>query len=126
MLFGRRRGSEYGIIALENVTPRGKAGERKRRLMPYMLVRHKVEDYERWKPGFEEHGETRRESGSKGVRLFRNADDPNETVILLEWEDLADARRFAQSEDLRETMQRVGVADQPDIYFLEEVETVPE
>ena len=21
--------------------------------MPYMLVRHKVEDYERWKPGFE-------------------------------------------------------------------------
>ena len=104
----------------------GKVGERKRRLMPYMLVRHKVEDYERWKPGFEEHGETRRESGSKGVRLFRNADDPNETVILLEWEDLADARRFAQSEDLRETMQRVGVADQPDIYFLEEVETVPE
>ena len=126
MLFGRHRGSEYGIIALENVTLRGKAGERKRRLMPYMLVRHKVEDYERWKPGFEEHVETRRESGSKGVRLFRNADDPNETVILLEWEDLADARRFAQSEDLRETMQRVGVADQPDIYFLEEVETVPE
>jgi len=43
--------------------------------MPYMLVRHKVEDYENWKPVFEEHGDTRRESGSKGVRLFRNADD---------------------------------------------------
>jgi heme-degrading monooxygenase HmoA len=104
----------------------GKAGERRTIRMPYMLVRHKVEDYERWKPGFEEHGETRRESGSKGARLFRNTDDPNETVILLEWEDLEAARRFAQSEDLRETMQRVGVADQPDIYFLEEVETVPE
>ena len=94
--------------------------------MPYMLVRHKVEDYERWKPGFEEHGATRKESGSKGVRLFRNADDPNETVILLEWDDLENARQFAQSEDLRETMQRVGVADQPDIFFLEEVETVEE
>ena len=94
--------------------------------MPHMLVRHKVEDFENWKPVFEEHGETRRESGSKGVRLFRNADAPNETVVLLEWEDLEDARRFAQSEDLRETMQRAGVADQPDIYFLEEVETVPE
>src|SRR5919199_4326009 len=100
--------------------------ERRKLHMPYMLVRHKVEDFENWKPVFEEHGETRRESGSKGVRLFRNADAPNETVILLEWEDLEDARRFAQSEDLRETMQRVGVADQPDIYFLEEVETVPE
>jgi hypothetical protein len=35
------------------------------------------------------------------------------------------ARQFAQSEDLRETMQRAGVADQPDVYFLEEVEHVP-
>jgi len=47
-------------------------------------------------------------------------------VILIEWEDLENARMFAQSEDLRETMQRAGVTDQPDIYFLEEVETVPE
>jgi heme-degrading monooxygenase HmoA len=91
-----------------------------------MFVRHNVEDYERWKPVFEEHGSTRRESGSKGVRLFRNADSPNETVILLEWDDLEKARRFAQSENLRETMERAGVADEPDIYFLEEVDTVPE
>ena len=94
--------------------------------MPSMFVRHNVEDYERWKPVFEEHGSTRRESGSKGVRLFRNADSPNETVILLEWDDLEKARRFAQSENLRETMERAGVTDQPDIYFLEEVDTVPE
>ena len=94
--------------------------------MTYMLVRHKVENYENWKPVFEEHGSTRRESGSKGVRLFRNAEAPNETVILLEWDDLEKARRFAQSEDLRETMERAGVADEPDIYFLEEVDTVPE
>ena len=92
--------------------------------MPYLLVRHKVEDSERWKPGFEEHGANRKESGSKGVRLFRNADDPNETVIITEWDDLEKARQFAQSDDLRETMQRLGVAGQPDILFLEEVETV--
>src|SRR4051794_36817085 len=85
------------------------SGERRTRLMPYLLVRHKVEDYERWKPGFEEHGATRKESGSKGVRLFRNADDPNQTVIITEWDDLEKARQFAQSEDLRETMQRLGV-----------------
>ena len=47
-------------------------------------------------------------------------------MILIEWEDLENARRFAQSEDLCETMQRAGVTDQPDIYFLEEVGTVPE
>src|SRR5215217_2316524 len=73
----------YCIIG-SNLRGCGKGGRR----MPYMFVRHNVEDYERWKPVFEEHGSTRRESGSKGVRLFRNADSPNETVILLEWDDL--------------------------------------
>lgn len=92
--------------------------------MPYLLVRHKVEDYARWKPLFDQHSATRRESGSQGGRLFRNAHDPNEVVALFEWDDLEKASQFAQSEDLRETMQRAGVADQPDVYFLEEVEQV--
>src|SRR5215207_1926254 len=95
------------MVTVGSTHCRWESGERRTLRMPYMLVRHKVEDYERWKPGFEEHGATRKESGSKGVRLFRNADDPNETVILLEWDDLENARQFAQSDDLREAMQRV-------------------
>ena len=90
--------------------------------MPYLLVRHRVDDYGRWKPGFDEHGTTRKSHGSAGGLLLRNADDPNELVILLEWDDLAKARQFAQSDDLRETMQRLGVADRPDIYFLDEID----
>ena len=93
--------------------------------MSYFLVRAKVEDYEKWKPGFDEHSATRQERGSKGGRLFRNADDPNEVTIVLAWDNLENARQFAQSEELREAMQRHGVVDQPDIYFLEEVEKVP-
>jgi heme-degrading monooxygenase HmoA len=92
--------------------------------VPYLLVRHKLEDYDRWKPAFDEHTATREQNGSQGGQLFRNADDPNETVILFEWDDLDNARRFAQSDELRETMQRAGVAEQPDLYFLEEVEDV--
>jgi heme-degrading monooxygenase HmoA len=86
--------------------------------MPYLIVRHKVEDYAKWKPVFDAHGATRQAKGSKGGRLFRNADDPNETVILFEWDDLEKARQFAQSDDLRQAMQRAGVADRPDVYFL--------
>ncbi len=93
--------------------------------MPHLLVRHKVQDYARWKPGFDEHGATRKASSSKGGLLFRSADDPNELVILLEFEDLDKARAFAGSDDLREKMREVGVVDQPDIYFLEEVDRPP-
>jgi hypothetical protein len=93
--------------------------------MPYLLVRHKVEDYARWKPIFDADAATRRASGSQGGRLFRNASDPNELVILFELADLEKARQYTQSEELRGEMQQAGVADQPDIYFLEEVEHVP-
>jgi heme-degrading monooxygenase HmoA len=53
---------------------------------------------------------------------LRNADDPNELVILLEWDSVENARQFAIADELREAMQRAGVADQPDVYFLEEIE----
>lgn len=92
--------------------------------MPYLLIRHKVADYAKWKPGFDAHGVTRQANGSRGGQLFRNATDPNELVILLEWDDLEKARQFTQSEDLREVMQRLGVVDHPDIYFLKDGEQV--
>ena len=93
--------------------------------MLYVLVRSKVADYAKWKPFFDQHGATRQASGSQGGRLFRNAHDPNELVILFEWDTLEKAHQFAQSEDLRERMQQSGVVDQPDVYFLEEVEHLP-
>lgn len=91
--------------------------------MAYILVRHKVTDYGKWKPAFDEHGATRKASGSKGGRLFRSADDPNHLVVLFEWSDLDRAQQFVGSEDLREKMEQAGVADQPDIYFLDEIES---
>ncbi len=90
--------------------------------MPYMLVRHKIEDYAKWKPVYDQHAATRKTSGSKKAHLFRNAENPNEIVILFEWDDLGKARNFARSEDLIKTMQKAGVIDKPDIFFLEEIE----
>ena len=87
--------------------------------MPYILIRHKVKDYTKWKPAFDEHGAARKAVGSKGGYLLRNIDDPNEVVMFMEMDDLEKARQFVQSEDLRQAMERSGVADQPDIYFLD-------
>ena len=43
-------------------------------------------------------------------------------MILLEWDDLGKAKQFVQSQDLGEAMEKAGVADQPDIYFLDEAD----
>ena len=92
--------------------------------MPYLLIRQNVADYEQWKSAFDAHGVTRQANGSRGGQLFRNASDPNELVILLEWDVLEKAHQYAQSEELREVMQRAGVVDHPNISFLKDGEQV--
>lgn len=92
--------------------------------MPYLLIRQHVADYEQWKLAFDSYSVTRQANGSRGGLLFRNASDPNELVVLLEWDVLEKARQFAQSEELREVMQRAGVVDHPTVSFLKDGEQV--
>jgi hypothetical protein len=84
----------------------------------YLLVRHKVKDFSTWKSGYDAHLPKRNEAGLTEKHLLRGASDPNEVVVLFEAKDLGRAKAFAESADLRETMQKVGVVDKPDIYFL--------
>ncbi len=89
--------------------------------MPGVLFRINVEDYARWKPVFDEHSATRKDMGSKGGQPFRDADDPSQVVILMEWDSIERAHQFTQSDVLRKAMQRSGVSGQPDVHFLDEV-----
>ena len=46
--------------------------------MAHLLVKHKVEDYNKWKVAFDDHAAYRSENGSLGGKIFRNANDPDE------------------------------------------------
>jgi heme-degrading monooxygenase HmoA len=89
--------------------------------MAYVMVKHTVADYARWKLVFDADGANRQARGSRGGQVFRSADDPNEVVILIEW-DLERARQFSQSEEFRAKMQDAGVLGPPEFSFLEEIE----
>ena len=84
----------------------------------YMLVRHKVRDFSTWKAGYDAHRPKRDEAGLTEMHLLRGAQDSNEVVLLFRATDLGRAKAFADSADLRETMEKVGVLDRPDIFFL--------
>jgi hypothetical protein len=58
------------------------------------------------------------ESRLKEEHLFRNADDPNEVLLLFSVEDLDKAKAVTASDDLRQAMEKAGVSDKPDFYFL--------
>jgi hypothetical protein len=89
--------------------------------MAYVIIKHKVADYARWKPLFDADGANRQAGGSRGGQLFRSADDPNEVIILLEW-DLERDHQFRQREGLQAKMQEAGVLGPPGFSFLEEIE----
>ncbi len=93
--------------------------------MTYLLVRHKVEDYARWKTVYDEHAASRKAHGSRGARVLQNVADRSEQLILTEWPDLEHARKFAGSPDLKEAMKQAGVIGAPEVIFLEEVDWQP-
>ena len=86
--------------------------------MNYIMIRHQVADFAKWKPVFDGHESARASAGLKTERLLRNTDNPNEVVMLFSAQDLNKAKQFGASDDLRQRMQQAGVTDKPDIYFL--------
>src|SRR6266704_856001 len=81
--------------------------------MPYTVGRVKVEDYDKFRQNFFSEGANalRQAHGARDSRLFRSSSDPKEIIVLGEWDDLENASRFFQSNELREQQQRVGVVE---------------
>ena len=88
--------------------------------MAHMLIIHRVEDYAKWHAGFDSKRDLRRENGEQFAQVFRNADDPNNLVLLFGWDNLDNARRYAQDPRLKAAMQEAGVSGPPQIVFLDE------
>lgn len=88
--------------------------------MRSLLIRHKVADYDTWKRVFDDDSEMYRANGSESARVFRSDSDPCEIWLLMAWDDLARARLFTRSDDLLDLMERAGVTDRPDYWYLEE------
>jgi len=84
----------------------------------HMLIRSKVADFGKWKPAYDAHLPARQRAGLKEEHFFRNADDPNEVLLLFSVEDVDKAKAFSASDDLRQAMEKAGVSDKPDVYFL--------
>ncbi|WP_406660610.1 antibiotic biosynthesis monooxygenase [Methanolobus sp. ZRKC3] len=92
--------------------------------MVYVLIKHTVEDFSKWKPGFDAHASVRKESGCKGGMLFRTSEDPNGVVVIFEWDTIENARKFIESPELKKKMEEVGVISKPDIFFLDKLEDI--
>jgi heme-degrading monooxygenase HmoA len=88
--------------------------------MAHLLIRHKVKDYAAWKKVFDGFIDTRKAGGEKTFQILHTDNDSNNLVAYFEWDSLENAKKFASSPELKDTMGKAGVVEQPEIYFLEE------
>jgi hypothetical protein len=82
-----------------------------------LTIHHKVKDYTAWRTGYDAHETSRRSAGITNGRVFRNAEDPNDVVVLQDVADVAKARTWVASEDLKAATQKSGVIGSPSIRF---------
>jgi hypothetical protein len=84
--------------------------------MCYIVVRHTVADYEKWRPFYDGDDVRRRAAGETGVSfVYRDVDDPNTTTVLMEWDKPENAQKFANDPALAEVMKKAGVIGQPSL-----------
>ncbi len=90
--------------------------------MPYVLLQHRVENYDEFKDIYDHDAPHRRRRGCRGGRLFRSKDDPNQLFMLFRWENLESAHHFVDGYELREAMKWASVTGEWKIDVLEEIE----
>jgi heme-degrading monooxygenase HmoA len=89
--------------------------------MKFVLINHEVDDYARWKLGFDEAAEKRRAAGEISFQVLRFEGQPNRVVHFSRWASLAQARDFFESDEVAEIRKSLGV-QAPEFNYLEELE----
>ena len=89
--------------------------------MAYVLIEHRVGDFETFRQVYLDDAERRERLGCRGGVVFRVADDPDNVIVMLDWETVEGAREFAGSLELEQALEwstsnvatpRVTVLDQ--------------
>ena len=81
----------------------------------------KVQDYEKWKTGFDELLSTLKENGAKCRRIFRDLEDPNKVMVIVKWENPEKAKKLAENKEMLAKFLKLGILE-VDIYHFEEIE----
>jgi hypothetical protein len=84
--------------------------------MIYLNVRHTVVDYEKWRPYFDADEGRRLAAGATGEKqVYRDANDPNLITVVMGWDNIENAQKFASDPKLAEVMKQSGVIGQPSL-----------
>ena len=88
--------------------------------MATTIVRHKVNDYAVWRKAFDEFDANRKAGGEQSFSVLQVDGDPNDVIVINTWESMDAAKAFFGQEELKEAMQKAGVAGPPEFVYANE------
>ena len=90
--------------------------------MPYVLIRHRVANYAKWKRVVNSSKALRKRSGEKSFQVYRSSRNPSDLTVVCAWDTAARMQKFIKSAELRERMMEAGVISKPEIQFFGKAE----
>ena len=82
-----------------------------------LTIHFKVKDFNAWRTGYDTREKNRVSAGITNGRVFRSQNDPNDVVILQDVADVAKARTWLGSPEMKTAMEKSGVLGSPSIRF---------
>ena len=93
--------------------------------MATVLSQVSIEDFDRYYETFSTRGAgLRAKHGSRGARVFRDAEDPALAFVLFDW-NREGIQAFMKDPDAGEVMREAGLVAPPAFTYLEEVGDLP-
>ncbi len=89
--------------------------------MVHVMGKTHVADFDAWRENFDQNDSLRTEHGQRGYQIFRSSDDPEDVVVLFEWDDRENARKLFESDEMRGRLADAGVEGQPELSYFEQV-----
>ena len=84
--------------------------------MPTIFVRHRLTDYEAWRPIYDDDVERRNAAGLREVGVYTDPNDPNMVVAIFDADNTDGFFEMMGSEDLRAKMEEAGVVGEPETW----------
>ena len=82
---------------------------------------HKVENFTKWKEGFDAGADMRKELGITIKGIFQSVEDKNLVTIISEMPSPEIAKAVLSSPELKAAGQKSGVISAPEIKFLNQI-----
>lgn len=82
-----------------------------------LMMTHKVKEWDGFKNEFDKHKQVRLDAGLIDRAIGHPIDDPHEAILVFAVTDMAKAKAFLQSKDLKDKMEKAGVEGKPTSFY---------